>query len=316
MVSPTPAGILPRRIVSLIFSDIPSDRSGYPCAQQVTRILITGAAGMLGLDVAAAAVAAGHEVVTRARAELDITDPAAVRAAVADAEPDAVINCAAYTKVDAAESDVEGATRVNGDGPGVLAAAAAQAGAWIVHVSTDYVFDGSKTSGPYVESDPTGPRSVYGVTKLAGERAVAEHAPDSHTIVRSSWLFGIGGPCFPATMLRLAADHDELNVVADQVGCPTYTPHLARVLVELSYTRSYGGAIHVAAAGECSWCEFASEIVARGGGRAEVKPITTAEYPLPAPRPAYSVMRSERGAPVLPDWQQGLDEYLSARVAA
>jgi dTDP-4-dehydrorhamnose reductase len=295
------------------------------------QILVTGAAGMLGIDVQAAAVAAGHQVTAFSRAELDITDFDAVRTTVAAVRPDALINCAAYTKVDGAERDIEGATAANAEGPLVLAEAIAAmagvsaagasgaraAGAWLVQVSTDYVFDGNKTTGPYLESDPTGPRSVYGQTKLAGEQAIAEILPGAHTIVRSSWLFGVGGPCFPATMLRLAAERDELRVVADQRGCPTFTPHLARVLVQLAEQRSLPGVVHVAGDGDCSWFEFASEVVAKGAGeRSEVvhvSPITTAEYPLPAPRPAFSVLRSERGGPELPHWHQGLSEYLAAR---
>lgn len=272
---------------------------------------------MLGLDVQAAAAAAGHEAIALARAELDVTDAAAVAAAFAAEPVDAVINCAAYTNVDGAESEPDTATAVNGAGAGNVAAAAAATGAWTVHVSTDYVFDGCKTT-PYLESDPTGPRSVYGASKLAGEHAVAGAAPGAHTIVRTAWLFGTGGPCFPATIRRLARERDELEVVDDQRGCPTFTPHLARALVALAETRAVPGLAHVAAAGECSWFEFAREIVALSGATAHVNPCTTAEFPRPAPRPAYSVLRSERGAavPNLPDWRAGLHEYMSAQVPA
>lgn len=280
------------------------------------RLLITGAAGMLGTDVQAAAAAGGHELVALSRAELDISDREAVAAAVARARPEAVINCAAYTKVDAAESHPDAAAAVNATGPGLLAEAAAAAGAWSVHVSTDYVFDGTKRS-PYVESDPTGPRSVYGSTKLLGERAIALAAPDSHTIVRSSWLFGVAGPCFPATMLRLAAESDTLTVVDDQVGSPTFTGHLAPALVELATRTRLPGVLHLAASGECSWYEFAVEIMRATDTPIEVRPIPTEDFPTPARRPAYSVLRSERpGAPVLPDWKLGLDEYLAARTPA
>src|SRR5215469_15507041 len=202
------------------------------------RVLITGAAGMLGTDVKAAA--RDHDVVALSRAELDISDRDQVKAAVADARPDAIINCAAYTNVDGAEADPDAAGAVNATGPGLLAEAAAAAGAWLVHVSTDYVFDGTKTT-PYVESDPTGPRSVYGSTKLLGERAIAIAAPDRHTIVRTSWLFGTAGPCFPATMLKLAAERDTLTVVDDQLGCPTFTGHLAPALVELASAQRLPG---------------------------------------------------------------------------
>jgi dTDP-4-dehydrorhamnose reductase len=279
---------------------------------------------MLGLDVRAAAERAGYEVVALSRAELDIADPVGVGAVLGRVRPGVVINCAAYTRVDDAEADVAGATRVNATGPGVLAAAAASVGAWIVHVSTDYVFDGEKSSGAYVESDVTGPRSVYGVSKLLGERAVAAAAPDCHTIVRSAWLFGTGGPCFPATILRAAASRPELRVVDDQVGSPTFTPHLAEALLSLAVDRVLG-VTHVAAAGETSWFGFASALVAAasaadaGTGWAVVSPCSTEEFPRPAPRPAFSVLRSERvaeGVPVLADWRVGLAQYMAARAGA
>ena len=280
------------------------------------KLLITGAAGMLGTDVQAAARAAEHDVVALARSELDISDRDAVSAAVSAARPDAIINCAAYTNVDGAESEPDAAGAVNATGPGLLAEAAAAAGAWIVHVSTDYVFDGTKTT-PYVESDSTGPRSVYGSTKLLGERAVAIAAPGAHTIVRSSWLFGTAGRCFPATMLRLAGERDTLTVVDDQVGSPTFTGHLAPALVQLATGARIPGLLHLAASGECSWYRFAVEIMRATGTTVAVSPITTDEFPTPARRPADSVLRSERpDAPTLPDWRQGLEDYLNARVAA
>jgi dTDP-4-dehydrorhamnose reductase len=280
------------------------------------RILVTGAAGMLGRDVRDAAAAAGHELTALARCELDITDAAAVSAAVRAARSDAVINCAAWTDVDGAEAAEARARAVNGAGAGNVAAAAAAAGAWTIHVSSDYVFDGAKRS-PYVESDPVRPVSAYGRSKLAGETAVADAAPDAHTIVRSSWLFGTGGPCFPKTIMRLAAERDELSVVDDQVGCPTFTGHLARALMQLAEAR-VPGVVHVAAADQCSWFEFASEIVAAAGLHCEVAPCTTAEFPRPAARPAYSVMRTERGAavPELPGWREGLGAFMSTVVRA
>jgi len=276
------------------------------------RILVTGAAGMLGLDTVTAGTAAGHELIALARAQLDVSDPDSVTAAVAEIAPDAIINCAAYTNVDGAEADPDGAASVNATAPGLLGAAAAQVGAFIVHVSTDYVFAGDKTTGPYLESDPTGPRSVYGSTKLLGERALALAAPDRHTIVRTSWLFGTGGACFPQTMLRVAKERDTLTVVDDQVGCPTFTGHLAPALVALADGR-LPGVLHLAAAGDCSWFDFATEIFRQAGVAVTVNPCTTDEFPRPARRPAYSVLRSERpGAPVLPAWHEGLREYLAA----
>ena len=280
----------------------------------MTRILITGAAGMLGQDVQRAAAESDREVVAFGHRELDITDRVAVEAAFASTRPDVVLNCAAWTDVDGAEARPQDALAVNGTAAGNLAAAATRAGAWTLHVSSDYVFDGSKRE-PYLESDRTAPLSAYGKSKLAGESAVAQAAPGTHTTVRSSWLFGAGGPCFPATILRLAAERDELQVVDDQVGCPTFTGHLASALLELCDAR-LPGLLHVAAGGQCSWFEFAREIVRAARLGAEVTPIPTSQMPRPAARPPYSVLRSERGAPGLADWRDGLEQYLAARVAS
>jgi dTDP-4-dehydrorhamnose reductase len=279
------------------------------------KVLITGAAGMLGADVANEARRAGHDVAALARAELDITQQAAITAVIDRVRPDVVVNCAAFTDVDGAESQWPSAEAVNGHSAGHLAAAARSAGAWIVHISSDYVFDGRKRE-PYVESDPVAPLSAYGRSKLAGETAVARAAPERHTIVRSSWLFGAGGPCFPKTIRRLAAEREQLTVVDDQVGCPTFTGHLASRLIDV-YQRRVAGVVHVAAAGACSWFEFAQEIVRRSGLSCEVVPGTTEALARPAPRPAYSVLGTERPdvAPRLPDWQAGLDDFLSLTAA-
>ncbi|MFZ0092021.1 MAG: dTDP-4-dehydrorhamnose reductase [Solirubrobacteraceae bacterium] len=276
------------------------------------RILITGAAGMLGTDVRAAADAAGHEPVALGRADLDIADAIAVRRAVSDVAPDVVVNCAAWTNVDGAEADFAAALAINGPGAGNVAAAATDAGAWTLHISSDYVFNGSKAT-PYVESDAADPLSAYGRSKLQGELAVAAAAGagrGGYTIVRSSWLFGAHGKCFPKTILRLAAERDELNVVSDQLGGPTFTGHLARALVHLA-DRPRPGTLHVAGPQFCSWYEFAAEIVAASGLACTVKPISTDEYPLAAPRPAYSGLATERGAPQLPDWRSGLRAFMS-----
>ena len=179
----------------------------------------------------------------------------------------------------------------------------------MVYVSTDYVFDGAKRT-PYVESDPTGPLQSYGRSKLAGERATVEANP-RHFIVRSSWLFGAGGPNFVETMLRLGRERDRLRVVADQVGCPTFTGHLAEALVRLVQTEDYG-VHHLAGGGACSWNEFAREIFARSSVDCSVEAISTAEYPTPARRPAWSVLGSERGHTLAP-WQDGLEAYLGVR---
>ena len=278
------------------------------------RILITGAAGMLGQDVVRAAHAANHEVAAFARDELDILDARAVQRTIAAERPAAVINCAAWTDVDAAESDEEGATRLNGEAAGTVAAAAAGAGAAVVHPSTDYVFDGTGTR-PYVESDPTAPINAYGRSKLAGEHAVAAANP-RHFVVRTSWLFGLGGRNFVETMLGLASAGGPVLVVRDQVGCPTYTGHLAEALVRLLDGESYG-LHHITGGGDCSWFEFANEIFQQAGTETRAMSCTSDEFPRPAVRPAYSVLRTERDYGLeLPPWQDGLASYLAERAVA
>src|SRR3954451_10222476 len=239
------------------------------------RLLVTGAAGMLGTDVVAAA-AATHDIVALARADLDITDADAVRAAVRDTRPDAIINCAAWTDVDGAEAEEAQATLINGDGAGHLAAAAAELGAHIVHVSTDYVFDGTATT-PYPEDAPTGPIGAYGRSKLAGEIAVRDGAPEGHAIVRTAWVFGPHGKNFVDTMLRLGAERDELTVVDDQLGSPTYTGHLAPALVAIAEAR-VRGILHVAGGGQCTWWELAVATFARAGLHPTVHKGTTAGF--------------------------------------
>jgi dTDP-4-dehydrorhamnose reductase len=273
------------------------------------RLLVTGAAGMLGRDVVAAAGDAGHEVAALARAELDITDADAVRAAVQAARPDAVINCAAWTDVDGAETAEETATAVNGDGAGHVAAAAGAVGALTIQLSSDYVFDGEATE-PYTEDAATAPRSAYGRSKLAGEHAVAAAGPRS-AIVRASWLFGPHGRNFVDTMRRLGAERDELAVVADQVGCPTYTGHLAPALVTIA-ERGLTGVMHVAGQGRCSWFELAQATFEETGLGCRVRPQSTADAGRPAPRPAFSALASTRGdAPILPPWREGLRAHLA-----
>ncbi len=251
---------------------------------------------MLGQDLVRAANAVGLS-----RAQLDVTDRAAVGAAIGP--DDLVFNCAAWTDVDGAEEREDEALRVNRDG----ARNVAEAAGVVVYVSSDYVFDGTK-GAPYLESDPVNPLSAYGRTKLEGERATAAANP-RHFIARSSWLFGAGGKNFVETMLGLGP---EVRVVDDQVGSPTFTGHLAEALAELARTEEYG-VHHVAASGSCSWFELARAIFARAGADTRVEPCTTAEFPRPAPRPACSVLGSERGHR-LPTWQEGLDAYLGVRV--
>ncbi|MDQ3850537.1 MAG: dTDP-4-dehydrorhamnose reductase, partial [Actinomycetota bacterium] len=223
-----------------------------------------------------------------------------------------VVNCAAYTDVDGAEDDAGAAFAVNADGAGDVAAAAAEVGASIVHVSTDYVFDGSKRT-PWLESDPVGPLGVYGASKLAGERAVARATP-RHAIVRTAWLFGAGGRNFVDTMLALAAEREEVAVVTDQIGCPTWTGHLAPALVELAKRPGETGLHHIAAGGACSWNELAREVFERSGADCRVRPATSDAFPRPAPRPAYSVLGTERPHPLLlAHWRAGVAAYLRER---
>jgi dTDP-4-dehydrorhamnose reductase len=274
------------------------------------RLLVTGAAGMLGADVASAARAGGHDVVALARADLDITDAAAVAAAVERHRPEAIVNCAAWTDVDGAEAHEATATAINGDGAGHLAAAAARAGAHLVHVSSDYVFDGT-AAAPYTEDAATGPQGAYGRSKLAGEQAIAAAGAATSAIVRSAWLFGRHGGNFVATMLRLGAEREAVDVVDDQVGCPTWTGHLAPALVTIAETRA-SGVMHVAGGEGCSWFELARATFERAGVACEVRPQSTAALGRPAPRPGYSVLRTTRAdVPVLPAWPDGLAGYLS-----
>jgi len=274
------------------------------------RLLVTGAAGMLGQEVVAAAQRLGHEVAAWDLPECDLTDERATLDAVRRLEPRAVVNCAAYTNVDKAESDEGAAERVNADAAGNLARACNAIGARLVHVSTDYVFDGTKRE-PWIESDAPNPLGAYGRTKLHGEEQVAAELED-HAIVRTAWLFGPHGPNFIATMLRLAGDNDEVSVVTDQVGSPTYAGHLAPALVDMA-ERSDRGIFHGAGGGSCSWYELTLEAFDMAGVNCRVLPTTTDRFPRPAPRPAYSVLGSEREHPItLPQWQDGVRAHLAA----
>lgn len=273
---------------------------------------------MLGHDVARAGERAGHELVLLAHADLDICDANSVEEALASRRPDAVLNCAAWTDVDGAESHREQAHSVNALGAGNLARAAVQLGVPLVHVSTDYVFSGEAPldehghARPYVESDPTAPRTAYGQTKLEGEHEVLTASPQ-HTIVRTSWLFGTGGRNFVDTMLRLACERDEVSVVTDQIGCPTWTGHLAPALIGL-LEREVRGLVHLAGGGAVSWNDFAREIFRQAECDCRVGDATTAEMARPAPRPAWSALASERADVVpMPDWRDGLGGYLAAR---
>jgi dTDP-4-dehydrorhamnose reductase len=279
------------------------------------RLLVTGAAGMLGHRVVTDARARGHEVVGIDLAEADLTDALEARTAVADVAPDAVVHCAAWTDVDGAESREELALRVNRDASHNIAAAAAEIGARVVAVSTDYVFDGTLTGRPYVESDATAPIGAYGRTKLAGEQAVMAANPN-HAIARTAWLFGAGGKSFPGTMLKLAADRDAVAVVTDQIGSPTWTGHLSPALLDLAAAQATG-IFHTAGGGQCSWHELTAELYRQAGIECAVGETTAAEFRRPAPRPAWSVLGTERDeTPRLPPWEQGLQGFLSERNGA
>jgi dTDP-4-dehydrorhamnose reductase len=277
----------------------------------VAKLLVTGAGGMLGQAVAAAAEKSSDQTLTLGRDKLDITDAAAVTAAIDQFEPDAVINCAAWTDVDGAETEEAAATEINGAGAANLAASCEASGGRLIHVSTDYVFDGAATE-PYLESDPVSPQSAYGRSKLAGEQAI-EACGGDYAIVRTAWLFGAGGSNFVGTMLRLGDEREQIEVVTDQIGCPTWTGHLATALVTCAAADGTG-IFHAVGGGRCSWFDLASETISLAGLDCKVQPTTTESFPRPAPRPAFSVLGSERGgaAIVLPDWHEGLRGYLAA----
>lgn len=273
---------------------------------------------MLGHDVRRVAERAGHELVLIDLPELDITDELAVQSFFARERPEASINCAAWTDVDGAETKQPQAHAVNADGAGNLARAAARIGAPLLHISTDYVFDGTAPLDadgrprPYVESDPTGPRSVYGLTKLEGERQVLA-ASAGHTVVRTAWLYGIDGPNFVATMLRLAGERDAVQVVDDQIGSPTWSGHLAPAVLGL-LERRIVGLVHLTGSGQVSWNGFTREIFRQAEVSCRVEPARSEQMARPAPRPAWSALQSERDDVLpMPPWQDGLAGYLAAR---
>lgn len=289
------------------------------------QILVCGASGQLGQELAARAPGHGLQVCGLSHRELDIADREAVMATVGERRPALIINAAAYTAVDKAESDVATAFAVNRDGVANLAHAAARWGLPLFHVSTDYVFDGSGQA-PYRETDAPSPAGVYGASKLAGEQLLQE-ALAEHLIVRTSWVFSRYGSNFVKTMLRIASQRDALSVVDDQIGCPTHAGALAEALLQLAARHGGGerlswGVYHYCGAPACSWFGFAEAIfrlaVARGllERAPQLSPIGTADYPTPARRPAWSVLdcqRFERAFGIAPTaWQTGLDEVLAA----
>jgi dTDP-4-dehydrorhamnose reductase len=269
------------------------------------RWLVVGADGMLGQDLVATVAAAGHEVTGVDRPHIDITDPASCAAHVPG--HDVVVNCAAFTAVDAAEEQEPAAFAVNATGVANLARAAARAGARLVHISTDYVFAGDASS-PYAEDAPQAPRSAYGRTKAAGEWALAAYAPD-HLLVRTAWLYGAHGPCFPATLARVLRERGGADVVDDQVGQPTWTRDLADLVVRLVAAQAPAGTYHGTSSGETSWYGFTREIASAVGLDPDlVRATTSAAYVRPAPRPAYSVLGHDAldavGVAPIGDWRE------------
>jgi dTDP-4-dehydrorhamnose reductase len=299
----------------------------------MTRWLITGANGMLGTDLAALLTTAGEPVTALGRTALDITDPAAVKEAMATARPDVVVNCAAWTAVDDAEAHEDEALAVNGHAVANLAAACADADAALVHVSTDYVFDGAAAS-PYPEDAVPAPRTAYGRTKLAGERAALSTLPDAAYVLRTAWLYGAHGPNFVRTMLRLAYSGTSPSVVDDQRGQPTWSLDVARQIRALIQVGAPPGFYHATSSGETTWYGLADEVfklfaaaqapiaagAAADSGYPVPTPTTSAAYQRPAPRPSYSVLGhaawAAAGIPAIPDWRESLHRAFPALLAS
>ncbi|MGC9502980.1 dTDP-4-dehydrorhamnose reductase [Baaleninema sp.] len=285
------------------------------------RVLLTGIGGQLGSEVQRL-LETQMEVIGTGRDHLDLSQLRSIPSVVAEIQPDVIVNCAAYTAVDKAESEPELAQKVNGIAPGVLAKAAQQQGAKLLHISTDYVFDGCH-SRPYTESDPTNPVGEYGKSKLAGEVEVLQ-TDSSHIVLRTAWVYGVGGGGnFVKTMLRLGKDRDEVRVVADQVGSPSWTGDIAHAIAQIvTNHRDIEGTYHFTNSGVASWYDFAVAIFEEAEALGfplqlkRVVPITTAEYPTPAQRPAYSVLSGKKLEGVLgsfaPHWREGLRQMLAA----
>jgi len=277
------------------------------------KAMILGATGLLGK--ALTREWSGDEVIGHGSRDVDIRDAEKVRAAVENARPDWIVLAAAYTDVDGCESHPDRALAVNRDGPLNVARAAKRAGAKLLFLSSDYVFDGKKTS-PYETGDTRNPPSVYGRSKAEAEVQLLKVLPEC-CIARTSWLFGTGGKCFPDTILKLAASRPALDVVNDQRGDPTYSVDLARAIIGLCRNQA-AGIVHATNAGDCSWFEFAREIVKGAGLTTEVRPVSSQQMARPAPRPAYSVLSSEslrQYGISMPTWQDALRRYLQERNA-
>ena len=274
------------------------------------KILITGSNGMLGHDLIEV-LGENHDLILTTSKTLDITDKNHTIEFICDANPDIVINSAAYTDVDGCEQNQDIAYAVNGDGVKNLALACREVDCPLVHISTDYVFNG-KNDRPWVEDDEIGPISIYGKSKLNGEEAILEIL-DKYFIIRTAWLYGINGKNFPKTMLELAKNHSEITVVYDEVGTPTYTPDLAQGISQLIETDFYG-IYHLTNSGSCSWCEFAKYIFEIADADVKVIPVTASEFARPAPRPSYSVLDNknwvEKGFKPLRSYKEAIKEYI------
>jgi dTDP-4-dehydrorhamnose reductase len=286
----------------------------------MTRWLVTGAGGMLGTDMVAVLTSRGEPVTGLDRAGLDVTDAAAVSDAIAGGRPDVVVNCAAWTAVDDAEASEEQALAVNAAGAANLAAACAGVGARLVQISTDYVFAGD-AGRPYAEDDVPAPRTAYGRTKLAGERAVLDRLPGSGFVVRTAWLYGAHGPSFVGTMIKLEDQRPTVDVVDDQHGQPTWTVDVARQIVALVHSTAAPGIYHATSGGQTTWFGLAREIFALlGADPARVRPIPSSALPRPAPRPAYSVLGHSAWAgprvPPIGQWRTALRRAFPELVAA
>ncbi len=280
------------------------------------RILVTGATGLLGTAVTAEGRARGLDMIALGQADLDVTDAPSVARVVTEAGPEAVIHCAAYTAVDRAESEPRLARLVNVDGTRHVAEAAAEAGAVLVYVSTDYVFDGRKRT-PYLPEDRPGPLGVYGRTKLDGEGAAVSSGGEV-LIARTSWLYGLGSGFVPAILAAARAGR-ALQIVEDQRGRPTWAPHAAAAILDLLQADARG-LWHVAGGGETTWLELAREALRTDGTEVEVVPVSTEAYGAPAPRPAYSVLdltaTESRLGRRMPHWREGLSGFFEAEAAA
>lgn len=283
----------------------------------MANILVTGANGQLGSELQKTGFTVLDEVFYTDVAELDITDYSAVERFIKEKEIDTIINCAAYTAVDKAEEEPELAAKINTQAVANLAKAAAKEDCLLIHISTDYVFDGTAAK-PYTEKDKTCPVSVYGETKLAGEEAILK-SRCFYIIIRTAWLYSEYGNNFLKTILRLAAERPEINVVNDQIGTPTYAGDLARAIVKIMENDErveYEGIYHYSNDGVCSWYDFATEIVKRSGLDCKVNPVTTAEYPTRTKRPAYSVLDKTKIKHIfeveVPDWKDALERCMEA----